>query len=171
MTSFGYTRDTAGNLQFNHGTERIPPNWYKRSPQDPWTLSDIGVSTAQQCASYPSSCLVGGNTGEVNSFSGVNLGDISGGFVNAVEDFQDPQRLQCFIGQMIVADTPSSLSNVLEGTALVTALGMIDTRLKPALGSFLSCPNLPPGRAQHEYDGQFPGAQGPVSGPRGSGDP
>lgn len=171
MTTFGYTRDSAGKLQFNHGTERLPENWYKRSPKDPWGLADIGTSTAQQCASYPSSCLVGGNTGEVNSFSGVNLGDISGGFVNSVEDLQDPDRVGCFIGQMIIADTPSSLSNVLEGTALVTALGMIDTTLKPALGSFGSCPNLPPGRAQHEYDGQFPGAQAPVSGPRGSGDP
>jgi hypothetical protein len=163
-------RTCAGQLQFNHGTERLPENWYKRSELDPWGAKDIAASTAQQCASYPSSCLVGGNTGEVNSFSGVNLGDISGGFVNAVEDLQDPQRLGCFISQMVKADTPSSLSNVLEGAALVSALALIDTQLVPALKNLGSCPNVPAGKSQNEYAGKFPGAQAPVSGPRGSGD-
>jgi hypothetical protein len=98
---------------------------YKRSTEDPWTLSDIGVSTAQQCESYPPSCLVGGNTGTVNSFAGVDLGDISGGFINSVTDLSDPTKLGCFIQQMIIADTPSSLSEVLEGAALISAIGVI----------------------------------------------
>ena len=119
--------------------------------------------------SWPSSCIVGGNTGTANSFQGVNPGDISGGLINNFDDLQNPERLMCFINQAIIADTPSSLSNVLEGTLLTTALGMIDTKLKPALALWASCPNLPAGRALHEYDGKFPGAEGPTSGPR-SGD-
>jgi hypothetical protein len=166
MDFFGYTRDASGNLQFNRGTEKIPDNWYKRSEKDPWTLADIGVSTAQQCVSWPSSCIVGGNTGTANSFQGVNPGDISGGLINNFDDLQNPDRLICFINQAILADTPSSLSNVLEGTLLTTALGMIDTKLKPVLAMWGTCPNLPAGRALHEYDGKFPGAEGPTSGPR-----
>lgn len=48
MDFFGYTRDAQGALVFNRGSERIPANWYKRSPADAWTLSDITTSTAQQ---------------------------------------------------------------------------------------------------------------------------
>lgn len=73
MDFFGYTRDDAGNLVFDFGSERIPENWYKRSEQDPWTLSDITASTAQQCVTYPGNCQIGGNTGEVSYSSALDV--------------------------------------------------------------------------------------------------
>ena len=166
MQFFGYTRNSDGSLKYTFGSERIPDNWYKRSEQDPWTLTDILVSTSQQCASYPSNCQVGGNTGTVNSFSGVDLGDISGGFINAATDLQDPQRLGCFISQTIQADTPSFLSGVFNGALLSQATGMIQTKLLPALAGLGDCPNVPAGKAQGEWDAKFPGANGPTEGPR-----
>jgi hypothetical protein len=167
MQFFGYTRDSTGALHYTFGSERIPDNWYKRNDADPWTLVDILTSTAQQCASYPSNCQVGGNTGTVNSFSGVDLGDISGGFLNAAEDLQDPQRLGCFISQTIQADTPSFLANVFNGQLLGNSLdSLIKTKLLPALAGLGDCPNLPPGKAQGEWDAPFPGARAPVEGPR-----
>lgn len=67
MQFFSYARDENGALQYTYGHERIPDNWYRRANDNPWTLTDIVISTSQQCQSYPSNCKVGGNTGEVNS--------------------------------------------------------------------------------------------------------
>jgi hypothetical protein len=78
---FSYTRDENDELVYTYGHERIPNNWYRRADDDPWTLADILISTGQQCLAYPSNCQVGGNTGEVDSFSGVDLGDITGGLI------------------------------------------------------------------------------------------
>ncbi|KAK5130482.1 hypothetical protein LTR08_002004 [Meristemomyces frigidus] len=163
---FGYSRDADDNLVFTYGHERIPDNWYRRADDDAWTVADIVASTAQQCASYPSNCQIGGNTGTVNSFSGVDLGDISGGLVDSVDDLTDPARLGCFISQAIQADAPSFLSNVFSGAALTTALGLITTKLVPALAGLGSCPNLPAGKSVMQYGSQFPGAQIVNSGPR-----
>lgn len=163
---FSYTRDANNNLVFTFGHERIPDNWYRRADADAWTLEDILLSTAQQCASYPSNCEVGGNTGEVNSFSGVDLGDITGGLINSVTDLSDPVRMGCFISQAIQADAPSFLSNVFSGAALTTALGLIPTTLVPALAGLGSCPNLPAGKSVMQYGAAYPGGQFANSGPR-----
>ncbi|TVY82201.1 Aromatic peroxygenase [Lachnellula suecica] len=163
---FGYTRDSNDNLVFTYGTERIPDNWYKRAADDAWTLEDILLSTAQQCLSYPSNCEVGGNTGEVNSFSGVDLGDITGGLVNSVTDLSDPARMGCFISQAIQADVPSFLDNVFNGAVLQEVLGMIDTTLIPALQGLGECPNLPAGKSVMQYGSTYPGVKAMMSGTR-----
>ncbi|GAB7365799.1 hypothetical protein MBLNU230_g7132t1 [Neophaeotheca triangularis] len=166
---FGYTRDENDQLVFKYGTERIPENWYRRSHEDPWTLTDILVSTAQQCTSYPSACQVGGNTGEVNSFSGVNLGELSDGLINSVTDLSDPQRMGCFIRQAIQADVPSFLDKVFNGVTLRTVLGLVDTMLAPALeplGSIGACQGLPAGRSMLSYGSEYPGATFPQEGSR-----
>ena len=164
---FSYTRDANNNLVFTYGHERIPDNWYRRADDDAWTLVDIGISTAQQCASYPSNCAVGGNTGTVNSFSGVDLGDITGGFINSVTDLSDPARMGCFISQAIQADVPSFLNNVFNGAALTEALALIPTILLPALAPLGECPNLPAGKSVvMQYGKAYPGAQFMTSGPR-----
>lgn len=156
---FGYTRDSNDNLVYTYGSERIPDNWYKRADDDAWTLADIVFSTAQQCLAYPTNCQVGGNTGTVNSFSGVDLGDISGGLVNGASDLSDPQRLGCFISQAIQADVPSFLDNVFNGAVLQSVLGMIDTTLVPALRGLGDCPNLPKGRTVMDYGATYPGVK------------
>lgn len=157
---WSYTDGPNGELVYTYGHERIPENWYRRARDDPWTLTDILISTGQQCLSYPSNCQVGGNTGEVNSFSGVNLGDISGGLVNSAEDLSDPNRLGCFISQMIQADVPSFLAKAASGAALSQLTGLIPTMLLPALAPLTggTCPNLPKGKSVSEYGGKYPGA-------------
>lgn len=139
---------------------------YRRANDDPWTLSDVVFSTAQQCASYPDNCKVGGNTGEVNSFDGFDLGDISGGFINAAEDLQDPQRMGCFIAQAIRADTPSFLDNVFDGAALTQVLGLVGSKLEPALAMLGDCPNLPAGKSVFGMSSKYPGAKLQSSGSR-----
>lgn len=167
-TFFSYTRDSSGNLQYTYGHDRIPDNWYRRSLLDQWTLPDILLGVASQCAAYPSTCKVGGNTGTVNSFTGVDLGDISGGLVNGA-DLADPSKLGCFISQNIQAEAPSFLSNVFSGAALLSVLALIPTQLVPALAGLGSCSNLPPGKTVSSYGQNFPGAKVQNSGPRANG--
>lgn len=163
-TFFSYTRDANDNLVFTYGYERIPDNWYRRADDDAWTLVDILLSTAQQCLSYPSNCQIGGNTGTVNSFAGINLGDISGGFVNVVEDLTDPEKLGCFISQVIQAEVPSFLDNLV-GEVVVDVLDLVGSLL-PALAPLGNCTGIPAGKAMREYASDFPGAQFVASGPR-----
>jgi hypothetical protein len=139
---FSYTRDSTGALQYAYGYERIPDNWYKRAAADAWTMTNIRVAIGQQCAAFPSTCKVGGNTNGVNTFTGVDLGGISGGFFN-VADFSDPAKLGCFISQNIQAEVPASLSAIFTGAALVEALALIDTQLLPALAPLGACTGLP----------------------------
>jgi len=155
---FSYTRDSNNELVYTYGHERIPDNWYRRANDDPWTLADILLSTAQQCLAYPTNCQVGGNTGTVNSFSGVDLGDISGGLVNAVEDLQDPAKLGCFISQNLQAEIPSFLSNAYDALSLAKITALLPTLLGPALEPLGECKDLPAGRTMAGYGGAYPGA-------------
>jgi hypothetical protein len=171
MDFFSYKRDGNGQLQYKYGYERIPDNWYKRHPLDPWTLADIGLSTAQQCAAYPSNCQVGGNLGTVNSFTGVDAGDITGGLINSFSELSDPAKAGCFIAQSVQADTPSFLSKLLgNGPALQAALAAVDTKLIPSLEPLKAlgggCQGLPAGRSMFDYGINFPGANQPSEGSR-----
>lgn len=162
---FSYTRDKNGALNYKYGYERIPDNWYRRALDDAWTLSDILAAVASQCSAYPSTCKVGGNTNGVNTFTGVDLGNLSGGAFNAAS-LTDPTTLGCFISQNIQAEAPSSLDAVFTGEALTQALGLIQTQLLPALAPLGACPNLPKGKMVSEYGSGFPGGQIQNSGPR-----
>lgn len=102
----------------------------------------------------------------MNSFTGVNLGDISGGLVNSAADLSDPAKMGCFISQAIQADVPSFLDHVFEGALLTQVTNMIPTTLLPALAGLGSCPNLPAGKSVFAYGEGFPGAQFASSGPR-----
>jgi len=147
--------------------ERIPDNWYRRSHLNPWTMPDIVAGVAQQCAAFPSTCKVGGNTGKVNSFAGVDLGNISGGFINSATEFQDPAKLGCFISQNIQAEAPSSLEKVFDGVLLKQALALIPSTLVPTLGKGLgACTGLPKGKTVTQYGNIFPGGKVVANGPR-----
>lgn len=164
---FSYKEQADGSREYAYGKDRIPENWYRRSHKNPWTLADVLLGVASQCLAFPSTCKVGGNTGTVNSFAGVDLGDVSGGLINALEDFQDPAKLGCFISQNIQAEAPSSLEKIFDGVLLQEALGLIDTKLLPALAGLGSCKNLPKGKGVNQYAAMFPGAHTDQSGDRG----
>lgn len=124
-------------------------------------LTDIDLSAA-----FPSTCQIGGNTKGVNTFTGVDLGDISGGLVNSANFLQDPSTLGCFISQAIQAEAPTSLAKVFSGAALTSALALIPAKLLPALAPLGTCTNLPPGKTVNEYGNGYPGALIQYSGPR-----
>ncbi|PQE26175.1 hypothetical protein CJF30_00000925 [Rutstroemia sp. NJR-2017a BBW] len=67
-------------LVWNKGQERIPNNWYRRPSSNPYTLASGVLDTLANLRAYPDSFRVGGNTGTVNSFAGVDLGNLTGGY-------------------------------------------------------------------------------------------
>jgi len=160
MDFFSYTRDANGALVYKYGYERIPENWYKRATNDPWTIADVLAGVAQQCLAYPKTCAIGGNTHGVNTFAGIDVGDISGGAFNA-SAFTDPEILGCFISQNIQAEIPTSVSQLVQGPLVALLTAQVTSIVLPALAQGLGeCDGLNGHNAKSmaSYSGTFPGA-------------
>lgn len=88
---------------------------------------------------YPDIVQIGGNTGTVNSFTGVNPGDLSGGVYNAATLLQG-NNLGCFAFQAAQQAIPGVLSGLL-GSVLTPILNLVNSNINPVL-SELNCPAL-----------------------------
>lgn len=76
------------------------------------------LDVADGIRQYPEFVSFGGNTGTVNSFTPINLGDLTGGLYNVQELFV-PQKAQCFFHDAMLAFIPDLLAPLLR-TALAT---------------------------------------------------
>lgn len=160
MSWFSYSGDPQGELTYKYGYERIPAPYYKRHPLQEWTLADILAAVSQQIAAYPETSGVGGNTGTVNSFAGVNVGDLTGGAYNAMTDLTDPAKLGCFISQNIQAEAPSFISNIAQDEAQQALLSYLTSDLIPTLAkSFGECNDILSKKAKTsaDYKATYPG--------------
>lgn len=90
----------------------------------PLFLLDVASGIVQ----HPEFVSFGGNTGTVNSFAGINLGDLTGGLYN-LQDLLVPQKAWCFIHEAMLSVIPDLLAPVFR-----TLLG--------ALFAPLGCPVL-----------------------------
>ena len=106
---FGVYNTTNGTLEYRAGHEQIPDNWYHT--QVPYSLVQLNVDTVAMIALYPEVGSIGGNVGEVNSFTGVDLGDITGGVLNAGKLLED-NNLLCFVLEIVKMVSPNYLSNI-----------------------------------------------------------
>ena len=74
---YAMTGSDNSNLIYTPGAERIPENWYKRAPDDlyesPFAAADI-LALIQQ---HPELAALGGNTGTVNSFTGLSVTNLT----------------------------------------------------------------------------------------------
>jgi hypothetical protein len=97
---------------------------------------------------------LGGNTGKPNTFTGVNITDLTGGVFNA-ETLLEGNNLMCFAFQAASEGAPDILSGLVSNVA--KAVQMLTGPLTAIL-SALSCPQL------EKYDtslfSQFPGSKG-----------
>ena len=84
----------------------------------------------QIAAVVPEAVSVGGNTGKVNTFTGVDLGDITGGAYKT-SDLTNPTKFVCFFYQLTLALVPDFLRSEALGTALAGALSLLQTRISP----------------------------------------
>ncbi|CAE6424661.1 unnamed protein product [Rhizoctonia solani] len=157
LKSFYGVSGSGSSLVYQQGyeaslTSRIPDNWYKR-PID-YSIPLYAVDLLYAGLKHPEFLSIGGNTGKVNSFAGVNVGDITGGVYNSVNLLQG-NNLVCFAFQAAQQAIPDVLKGLLGD--LTAALGLWTTKITPIL-SGLSCPELT------KYDGSvfgtYPGSGG-----------
>jgi hypothetical protein len=98
--------------------------------------------------------VVGGNTGEPNTFTGVNIADLTGGVFNA-ETLFEGNNLMCFAFQALSAGAPDILKGLFG--SVLAAVQKLSDALNNAVLVPLKCPEL------YKYDKalfqNFPGAK------------
>lgn len=131
---YGVTEDADdGSLSYKPGHERIPENWFPR--QTPYTIPDFNAAEAALLLKQPELLSVGGNTGTVNSFAGIDVEDLTGGVFNAA-NLLEGNNLVCFALEVVKFAGPNALSSALKTLSEpVELLGKIAAPLVD-----LSCP-------------------------------
>ncbi|KAH7381389.1 hypothetical protein DE146DRAFT_681894 [Phaeosphaeria sp. MPI-PUGE-AT-0046c] len=86
----------------------------------------------------PYIAVVGGNTGEPNTFAGVNFGNLTGGVFNTVTLLEGSNAL-CFALSAVSTASPNILRGLLGN--VIQAVSNLTDALNPLL-STLGCPQL-----------------------------
>ncbi|PHH66061.1 hypothetical protein CDD81_586 [Ophiocordyceps australis] len=136
----------SGSFIYREGHERIPDNWYHRSI--PYTVIGLGADLAAMSLKHPSLLSLGGNTGKVDSFVGLDLADLTGGVFNVATLFSG-NNLGCFAYRSAQDATPG-LQN--------PGLQAMFTSFAGTLVSALGCPQMP--RIDRNSLAKYPGAKG-----------
>lgn len=131
---YGITENSDnGSLSYNPGHERIPENWFPR--QTPYTILDFNAAEAALLLKQPALLSVGGNTGTVNSFAGIDVENLTGGVFNAA-NLLEGNNLVCFALEVVKFAGPNALSSALKTLSKpVELLGEVAAPLVD-----LSCP-------------------------------
>ncbi|TXB95668.1 hypothetical protein FocTR4_00016117 [Fusarium oxysporum f. sp. cubense] len=95
-----------------------------------FTIPDFLVDVLEHAAKYPRLLNIGGNTGKVNSFSGVDIGDLTGGVFNTAMLLKG-DNLECFVMQIIMAAAPDVLGS--QFTDVTKALRPLADKLRQLL--------------------------------------
>jgi hypothetical protein len=115
-------------------------------------LISLNIDALDAVSQHPYLLVIGGNTGEPNTFTGVSVSNLTGGVLNA-QTLLEGNNLVCFAFQAISAGAPDILRGLL-GNALVAVQKLTDA-LNPVLAT-LGCQEL------IDYDASllkaFPGA-------------
>lgn len=138
LKSFFAITGEGNDMTYTPGYERIPQNWYKRAIGDEYTIPFYATDLNLAALQYPQFLEVGGNTGTVNSFMGVDLSNLTEGVFNA-ENLLEGNNLACFGFQAAIQFTPDLLKG------LVGDLTGAVNQLVGALGdtlNVLDCPKL-----------------------------
>jgi hypothetical protein len=127
-----------GNFKWLRGQERVPEDWYRRPSYAPYGAPDVVGDVATGYLAYPGTPKFGGNTGKVNSFTGLNVADISGGALSTSTLFQG-DNFACFSFQLLQQGISDFARNALNNLAPLTAL--VNKYVGPIVGG-LTCPQL-----------------------------
>jgi hypothetical protein len=82
LKSFFAITGEDGSFKYQPGYERIPDNWYKRNLIDEYTIPYFQIDLTEMALQHPEFLSVGGNTGKVNTFTGISPTDLTGGVFN-----------------------------------------------------------------------------------------
>jgi hypothetical protein len=157
--SFFGVEGEPGNFKWLPGQERVPEDWYRRPSYAPYEAQDVVGDVALGYLAYPKTLKFGGNTGKVNTFTGLNVADLSGGLLSA-ETLFTGDNFACFSFQLLQQAIPDFLNNILNDLAPVTKL--VNSAIGPVVGG-LSCPAL--GALDVGLFDQFPGHKYSPTGP------
>ncbi|KAK0102342.1 hypothetical protein ONS95_005965 [Cadophora gregata] len=152
LKSFFSVTGEPGNFVHTPGHERIPNNWYKRPTSQPMNTVDTNVDTVINNQMYPGIIRIGGNTGTVNSFVGVDTGDLTGGVFNG-PSLLEGNNLACFFLQATQAGLVDATSPLLQPVGQI--LDFLNSNLGPQINA-LNCPQL--STFKNGLFNQFPGA-------------
>jgi hypothetical protein len=81
-THFGVT-GTGDNLVWTPGSEQLPQNWYRRPSSAPYNIPGAVADVVAGALKYPQLLMVGGNMGQVNTFTGLDVSALTNGVFNA----------------------------------------------------------------------------------------
>ncbi|KAJ3991347.1 hypothetical protein F5050DRAFT_1217263 [Lentinula boryana] len=123
------------DLVYTPGHERIPDNWYKRAIGDEYGLVSVLREATSIGIAHPEFLSVGGNTGEVNTFSGVDFADLTGGVFDATTLLKG-NNLGCFVLQAAVMALPTGVAGLVK-----SVLDRLYKVVNPLLDEW-DCPQL-----------------------------
>nr|XP_018918017.1 PREDICTED: aromatic peroxygenase-like [Bemisia tabaci] len=142
MSFFAVSRNDNGSLAYFAGHEQIPENWYRVPYGEEYDLKKANEDVIATIVNDPTLLKFGGNTGENNSFVGVDVGDLSGGLYNA-KNLLEGNNLQCFIYQNLQLTALSSLTAIF-GKVTESITPVVEKLLDTIFGGKLTlgCPKL-----------------------------
>ncbi|KAH9880574.1 hypothetical protein IAQ61_000867 [Plenodomus lingam] len=131
---FAVYDDGRGGLEYREGHETFPENWYRIKGE--YGLLPLNLDIVDWVMKHPELGSIGGNTGKVNSFTGLDMSDITGGVLNSAT-LLDNNNLLCFTFEVLKTFLPNSLSPLLKTLEVPIKL-VTDTLAAPLLS--LACP-------------------------------
>ncbi|MCJ1263364.1 hypothetical protein MMC22_003234 [Lobaria immixta] len=146
LKSFYAMSGPEDGLVYTQGNERIPENWYTRPVGDPYDIPYFLSDYKTQVQEHPELLAFGGNTGTVNSFTGLDVTNLTGGAYNA-ETLLQGNNLGCFLFQSAVLLAPDLIRNTGVIADVLGAVAKVNTAVAQAV-SGLGCPQL----SQYDYD-------------------
>lgn len=137
MSFFAITGES-GSFEYSAGWERIPNNFYRRPLSDPYTLPDYVLDVLAFGLLDPRLLSIGGNTGTTNSFTGLDITNLTSGVFNGAT-LAEGNNLECFTFQLMQAEAPGVVTGFYEN--VTAALQPLADNISGNLAG-LGCPQL-----------------------------
>ncbi|KAJ3572942.1 heme-thiolate peroxidase [Xylaria arbuscula] len=135
LSSFFGVCEENGRQVYREGHERIPENWYRLAVD--YDLISYNLDLVAWLIKHPVLLSIGGNLGEVNTFAGVDIANITGGILNTAK-LLEGNNLICFTLTVLKTFVPSSVTSTVFATLEPLLNFVDDILLHPLLD--LSCP-------------------------------
>nr|XP_018904122.1 PREDICTED: aromatic peroxygenase-like [Bemisia tabaci] len=159
LKSFFGVSGERGNFSYKPGHEEIPANWYRRAVGDEYGQVFFLKDLLEAALQYPEFLSIGGNTGAVNTFTGVDLTDLTGGLLN-IRTLFEGDNLPCFVLQFAELVAVSALQAVTRRVDDVLLKGVIGNATAglvcPELSFFPRLFDQYPGWTELGPDGSYP---------------
>lgn len=111
---------------------------YKRNDADAYTIPFFMTDVIAEIIDHPEFASIGGNTGTVNSFTGLDPSNLTQGVFNSAS-LTEGNNLQCFVMQQLLQEGPDILTGLFTDTdAANDLLGSMINNATDSLG----CPQL-----------------------------